>query len=133
MDMQMNTYANVRGYKIDFSTNTVKVNHKFAKASAQVGTLEFEVAEIIRQKFPAMRFVEVSGRKNKTCHHDKYLTYEFMAEYISVQDNAAEMMAIFEIKKIEAKAQPSRYAYVREWFIRQFPDYRDAYPFKEVS
>ena len=123
--MEMNTFAGVRGYKIDFGTNTMTMNHKFAKASSQYGTLECLLVETIQAKFPTMRMVEVSGRQNKTCHHDKNLTFKNMETYISVQPNADELMAAYWIVRTEDAPQTSRYAHVRKWFIKQFPNYRE--------
>lgn len=133
MEMNMNAFADVRGYKIDFSTNTVKVNHKFAKAASAFGTPEFWLVETIKAKFPNMRFVEVSGRQNKTCHHDKNLTYQNMETYISIQENAEELMAAYWVARTESAPQTSRYAHVRKWFVGQFPNYREISAFVEQT
>ena len=133
MEMNMNAFADIRGYKIDFSTNTVKVNHKFAKAYSTFGTPEFWLVETIRAKFPNMRFVEVSGRQNKTCHHDKNLTYKNMETYITSKPNADELMAAYWIARTEAIVSKSRHAHVREWFVKQFPDFRKVSIFVEQT
>lgn len=122
----MNAYADVRGYKIDFGARVMTVNYTFARASAQYGTPEYNLMRTILREIPDMKVVEKAGRKNKTCHHNKHLTYEFMEAYIGVQPNAKEMLAIFKTKKTESAPQTSRYAYVREWFVKQFPDYDKA-------
>lgn len=123
---KMNAYADVRGYKIDFGARVMTVNYTFARASAQYGSPEYNLMRTILREIPDMKVVEMAGRKNKTCHHNKHLTYEFMEAYISVQPNAKEMLAIFKIKKTESAPQTSRYAYVREWFVKQFPNYDKA-------
>lgn len=116
---------NLKGYKIDFPNKSVIVNHKFAKAAALGFTAEADVLAAILKKFPHFEIVEMAGRKNKTCHHDKNLTYAHMETYISTKDNADELMAAYWIARTESAPQKSRYAHVRKWFITQFPNYRE--------
>ena len=123
----------IKGYKIDFTTRTMIINHKFAKACACRDNPEYRVMREIMAEIPGLTVVEVAGRKNKTCHHDKNLTYKNMEEYISVQDNADELMAAYWIVRTETAPQTSRYAYVRKWFIGQFPNYREVHNFVEVG
>ena len=114
---------NIRGYKIDFSARVMTVNYKFAKAASQYDSPEYNLMKTILSEFPDMTVVEMAGRQNKTCHHDKHLTFKNMETYISVQDNADELMAAYLIVRTEAAPQTSRYAHVREWFVKTFPNY----------
>ena len=116
---------NVKGYKIDFTTQTVTVNYKFSKAMSDVGSLEYNLLKTIQRDFPNMKIMVAAGRKNKTCHHDKNLTYKNMETYISTKDNADELMAAYWMARTESNIQTSRYAHVRKWFISQFPNYRE--------
>ena len=121
----------IRGYKIDFGARVMVVNHKFAKAASQWSSPEYNLMKTILSEFPDMTVVEAAGRHNKTCHHDKNLTYKNMETYISIQPNAAELMAAYWIARTEAAPQTSRYAYVRKWFISQFPKYDEVPLFSE--
>lgn len=114
----------VRGYKIDFATNTLYMNYKFASAAAQFGTDEYKLIQDIRKDFPNIRVVTRAGRNAKTCNANKRLTYANMVNYIRVQDNVAELMAAFAIVKEESKCEASPYAFVRNWFVKQFPNYQ---------
>lgn len=122
---------NIRGYKIDFGSRVMVVNYKFAKAASQYGSPEYELMKTILSEFPDMTVVEAAGRHNKTCHHDKNLTYKNMETYISIQPNADELMAAYWIARTEAAPQTSQYAYVRKWFISQFPKYDEVPLFSE--
>ena len=120
----------IRGYEIDFTTNTLYMNYKFAEASGEYGTPEYKLLQKIRKDLPDIKVVKRAGRNAKTCNANKRLTYANMEEYISVQDNADELMAYFVMVQKESKKENSPYAYVRNWFVKQFPDYQECKVFK---
>ena len=126
-------FASVKGYKIDFTNRIMTVNYKFAKAAAQYGTPEYKLMRAVLEEIPDMEVVEMAGRQNKTCHHDKHLTYQNMETYISIQDNAEELMAAYWVARTESAPQTSRYAHVRKWFVGQFPNYREISAFVEQT
>ena len=115
----------IKGYEIDFTTNTLFMNYKFAEASTQYGTPEYKLLQNIKNDLPNIKIVKRAGRKTKTCNANKRLTYANMESYIKVQDNADELMAAFVIAKEESKNKPSPYAFVRDWFLKQFPNYKE--------
>ena len=63
----------------------------------------------------------IKKAKNKK-NDAKNRTYEKMAEYISLQKNAAELMKEFEAQKKLAVVQKSRYRAVLNWFLATFPE-----------
>ena len=121
----------IKGYEIDFTTNTLFMNYKFAEASTQYGTPEYKLLQNIKNDLPNIRIVKRAGRKTKTCNANKRLTYANMESYIKVQDNADELMVAFVIAKEESKNKPSPYAFVRDWFVKQFPNYKECKILKE--
>lgn len=112
------------GYKIDFTKNVVYMNYKFASASMEFGTTEYKLIQEILKDFPQMKLVTRAGRTVKTCNANKRLTYANMERYIRVQEDAEKLMIAFEIAKEESQKQASPYAFVRNWFVNQFPDYQ---------
>ena len=126
-----NKKNNIKGYEIDFKTNTFYMNFKFyEKVSKDIFSKEYEIYQKICKDFPQMKLVTRAGRKTKTCNANKRLTYANMESYIKVQDNADELMAAFVIAKEESKNKPSPYAFVRDWFVKQFPDYQECKVFE---
>ena len=116
----------ITGYEIDIKTNTFYMNFKFyEKVSKDIFSKEYEIYQKICKDFPQMKLVTRAGRKTKTCNANKRLTYANMESYIKVQDNADELMAAFVIAKEESKNKPSPYAFVRDWFVKQFPNYKE--------
>lgn len=123
---------NVRGYRIDFSCDTVYLNYTFA-AAAERDFLSSEAKRLreIKEAFPAFKVVVKAGREITATRRTKRLTYENMEEYISTFDNADELLAEFEITKRQSKSSPSPYKFVRDWFEARFPNYKTASIFAE--
>lgn len=123
---------NIKGYEIDFKTNTFYMNYKFyEKVSKDIFSKEYEIYQKICKDFPKMKLVARAGRKQTTCNANKRMTYANMESYIKVQDNADELMVAFVIAKEESKNKPSPYAFVRDWFVKQFPHYKECKILKE--
>ena len=115
----------IKGYEIDFKTNTFYMNYKFyEKVSKDIFSKEYEIYQKICKDFPKMKLVARAGRKQTTCNANKRLTYTNMESYIKVQSNADELMAAYMIAREESKSQKSPYAFVRNWFVAQFPNYQ---------
>lgn len=119
------------GYKICFATNTVVMNYKFAAAAGKIGTTEYKIMKQIREDFPGMSEVVVSGRQQKSPRPNKRLTYENMETHIAVYENAEELLEVFKSVKALSKAVASPYKYVSDWFVAQFPDYKKTQTFKD--
>ena len=119
------------GYKILFAENTVIMNKKFAAAAAKYGTIENITLYHIRNDFPGMKEVIVSGRECDKAKPNHRLTYEHMEAYIKVYENAEELKAVFETVKATSVVLASPYKYVSDWFKAQFPDYNKTVVLKE--
>ena len=112
------------GYKILFNENMVIMNYKFAAAASKYGTKENKLMKSIRDDFPGMEEVIVSGREQTEPKLNTRLTYENMKKYISVYENSAELEEVFESVKAMSKVSASPYKYVSDWFKLQFPNYK---------
>ena len=114
------------GYKILFDRNTVIMNYKFAAAAAKYGTKENVLLKNIRNDFPGMVEVVVSGREQITPRPNHRLTYENMEKYINACGSATVLLEEFATVKAQSKTSVSPYKYVCDWFIAQFPHYKTA-------
>ena len=112
-----------KGYKILFAENTVIMNKKFAAAAAEYGTIENITIHHIRNDFPGMKEVVVSGRVCDKAKPNHRLTYENMEKHIMVYENAEELLNVFDTVKAASAAAASPYKYVCDWFKAQFPNY----------
>ena len=124
--MRTNRVDAVKGYKLDFATNTLTVNYKFHRAMSDFGSPEYLRYKEILNDFPQLRVIVKAGRTITTTRPTKRLTYENMDSYIGCYENRDELKTAFTIVRQKSKLVASPYKYVRDWFEAQFPDYRNA-------
>lgn len=62
-----------KGYKIDFSSNTLIMNYKFHSASQEYGTTENKLVKKILKDFPTLTVIVKAGREVKTPNKNKRL------------------------------------------------------------
>ena len=104
-----------------------QVTKAFEKQARIFGTPEYREWKAYRQDFPSAQMVTKTIKKAKNKKNDaKNKTYEKMAEYISLQENAVELMKEFEKQKNLAVVQKSRYRAVLNWFLATFPELTEA-------
>lgn len=123
----------VKGYKLDFATNTLTINYKFNKALSDFGSKEYKRYKAIMRDFPNLTVVVKAGREITTTRPTKRLTYPNMETYMSCFENAEELLDRFAIIQKRSKALASPYKYVRDWFQAQFPDYKESATFEEIK
>ena len=98
-----------------------QVTKAFEKQARIFGTPEYREWRAYRQDFPNAQMVTKTIKKAKNKKNDaKNRTYEKMAEYISLQENAAELMKEFEAQKKLSIVQKSPYRFVLNWFLDTF-------------
>ena len=113
----------LKGYKIDFTTNTIIMNYKFAEAVGKYGTPENKLYASIIKDFPNLRISVQSGREQTTPRYNKRVTYANMETYIKCHENSEVILSRFETVKEMSKTMKSPYKYVCDWFLSQFPDF----------
>jgi len=120
-------------YTVDVLSNTVTVTKKFLEFARDIKSEEFELF----QQFKALGFTITQRTRtakkennsplrplNKPTEEKKPLIpFEKMAQYISMLDDAEEMMDEFDIVREIAKSEEHPRKYVNEWFREQFPTY----------
>ena len=112
--------------KFDWNNNTITFNLKFAKAATNPTSDEFGIVRELKEQYPNFRFVTKSARTKKKARPDKGLTFKKMESYIKTYKNSEELLLIFDIVKIRGKNTPSSKKFVTDWFLAQFPNYKDA-------
>ena len=56
----------IKGYTINYSTNTIIMNYKFAKSAQDYGSAEYQLLTKIKADFPTMKVSVIAGRKINT-------------------------------------------------------------------
>lgn len=114
--------------------NQAQVSKTFAKNAKIYGTEEYRMWREFKAENPEYVMVVKTIKKNPDKETNKNLTYENMKLYISVQDNAKELLVEFERELTLSKIQSNPYRAVLAWFLQEFKDY-DSYKkfFKDLE
>lgn len=114
--------------------NQAQVSKTFAKNAKIYGTEEYRMWREFKAENPEYVMVVKTIKKNPDKETNKNLTYENMKLYISVQDNAKELLVEFERELTLSKIQSNPYRAVLAWFLQKFKDY-DSYKkfFKDLE
>lgn len=112
-------------YKVDFVNNTLTISKAFEEAASNPASQEYKLLQQIRADFPGLTIIRKTRRAPKKARPTKNLTYANMEKYMSVFQNADELLAQFKVVKTCSLEQPSPYKFVRDWFETQFPKYKE--------
>ena len=103
-----------------------QVTKAFEKQARIFGTPEYREWRAFLAENPGTEMVTKTIKKAKDKKNDaKNRTYEKMAEYISLQENAVELMKEFEKQKNLAVVKKSQYRAVLNWFLATFPELKE--------
>ena len=103
-----------------------QVTKAFAKQARIFGTPEYREWRAFLAENPGTEMVTKTIKKKKDKKNDaKNRTYDKMAEYISLQENADALMKEFEAQKKLSIVQKSPYRFVLNWFLKTFPELKE--------
>ena len=112
---------------INYSSRTIQMTKKFAKAAEKFGSDEYKNLQEARRDNPTFKVVIVARKSAEKKDIYKGLTYSYMEKYINAHDDAEEKMK--EYKNLrglsdeakEALAEPCSYNEIRAWFLNAYP------------
>ena len=122
-----------RGDMIDFVNNTLTISTAFEDATAVPYSEEYKLLQQIRTDFPNLTIVRKARRTPTAKKRNTNMTYANMAKYMSVFQNAVELLAQFEMVKRQSKLEKSPYQFVLTQFVEQFPDYQELPDFNATT
>ena len=127
---------NTQGYKLDLAHQTLTMTATFAAAANVPNTDEYKIVRQFLRDFPNLKITyrthETPKRYNNSngtiTKRNQFLglTYKRMEKYMNALDDGQEYLA--EYNKIRAAADAicaSPYSVVAQWFMAQFPLYRE--------
>lgn len=117
------SFEDIKGYKINFATQTLTMNYKFAEESMKFGTKEYNLLKKVKADFPNLKIVTKAGRKITTPRKTKRLSYNNMEKYIRTFENSEELLEMFNLARDRSATAKSPYKFVCDWFLMQFPNY----------
>ncbi|MDL2238387.1 hypothetical protein LJC56_11290 [Christensenellaceae bacterium OttesenSCG-928-K19] len=112
-------------YKIDYLKQIVVITKEFAESAGIVGSTDYNLMKKIRREFPEYDYIMPTRKRSKQTNKRKNLSYENMEKYISIREGA-NSVNISNLHKLIAASpiQPSHYAFVADWFLTYYGDYR---------
>ena len=111
-----------RNYTMNFTNNTLTITKEFEKRAMDVNSPEYSTLKQLRADFPHLRVVKKASPKRR--NNISRPSYDKIVKYLSCQSNATILLNEFAEIREYSKAQENPYQFVREWFMRNFPDYQ---------
>ena len=113
-------------YRIDPIENKIIVTKKFAKAAGVLNSPEYKILQQARMENPGFPVVLREIKKAEKKNSYRNLSFENMEMYIreTCGEGSQEMKDFNRVKEL-ATIQAGPYAYVKTWFLKQFPSYRE--------
>ena len=103
-----------------------QVTKAFEKQARIFGTPEYREWRAFLAENPGTEMVTKTIKKKKDKKNDaKNRTYDKMAEYINLQENADVLMKEFEAQKKLSIVQKGPYRFVLNWFLKTFPELKE--------
>ena len=123
-----NSTAAARTHKVDFLTNTVYFTASFLKKASVLGSPEYKEMRQLREELAGFEFKQMDAPKSKTANKNKNLTYAKMAAHIKAVEGDNAVAVLKEMDKVKglSEVQNNPYLYVRNWFLKKYPNVRPA-------
>ena len=111
----------MKNYTIDFNMNKLTVTKSFYEKAMNPNNIEYTTLLLLKNDFPGIRIYIKEAPKRKSAA--ARLTYDKMVKYLACQKNSEALLLKFNTVKEHSKAQNSPYTYVKNWFLKEFPEY----------
>ena len=106
--------------KIDREKKAIVMDRAFVKASAVVGSEEYNMLQTARRDYPTYTVVRRTIKKNPNKECYRGLTYGYMENYI--RTHGAERMGEYQELRLIAECHSIRYPTIKKWFLEAFPE-----------
>ena len=123
-------------YKFDACTNTLVMSAAFARAAADADSAEYKLIKRMRSEIPDLivkrktrekptSYIGQNGKRT-TCYPTKKLSYERMEKFMGALPESKKYLDEYnKLRKYAEAMCLSPYAPVAQWFMAQFPKYRE--------
>ncbi len=113
--------AKTQDYRIDWTKRVVTMTKQFAIKANEYDSTEYNIVKGFRMD--GFKIEVRKTEKRKAC--PTRVTFKQMEQLLSCMtdpdERLAELHAIMEV----AKAQKNQYEYVRQWFLLNYPNFRE--------
>ena len=112
---------NKQGYSINWQTNTITMTKKFAEEANQYGSEAYNLLMDVKSK--GFHITVRQSKPRKAC--PTRVTFKQMEITLSCMDHPDERLAELHAIMDAGKGQKNQYEYVRQWFLLNYPHYRE--------
>lgn len=124
-----------KNYKLDVVSHTLTITREFEEKMMTPDTDEYILFKRFQEDIPNLVIVRRTHRSPRTytnkqgekfhCNQFKNLTYKNMENFIKAIPNSEAYLNEYKfMKDYAAKIQTNAYTLVRNWFMKQFPEFR---------
>ncbi len=103
---------------INYKKSTIEISKNFEKKAQAFGSDAYNELCAARKEFPHYRLVIKANKPNSAF---KGMDYDFMMEYISKHDDAAQRKAEFD----KLRESDLSYGEIKQWFVSVYPVFKD--------
>ena len=107
----------MKNITISYEKKIIEITKSFEKKAREYGSDAYKTLRNVRNEF---KDFEIIVKAPKTSNTFKGMNFDFMAEYISKQINAEELMEDFNKLR-----KTLNYGEMKQWFIGKFPVFKD--------
>ena len=110
-------------YSVNHMERKIILTKKFESDAKKLNSDSYKILKQLRLDNPGYE-LEMRTIKNKNPKSAcKNLNYENIRRYIIAREGmGSDVEAQFDVILIQAKKQKGPYAYVKKWFMKQYPD-----------
>ena len=112
---------NKQGYSINWQTNTITMTKRFAEEANQYGSEAYNLLMDVKSK--GFHITVRQSKPRKAC--PTRVTFKQMEITLSYMDHPDECLAELHAIMDAGKGQKNQYEYVRQWFLANYPHYRE--------
>ena len=112
---------NKQGYSINWQTNTITMTKRFAEEANQYGSEAYNL--LMDVKSEGFHITVRQTKPRKAC--PTRVTFKQMEITLSCMDRPDERLAELHAIMDAGKGQKNQYEYVRQWFLLNYPHYRE--------
>lgn len=111
--------------RLDHLGKNIYISSAYARAAMNIESAEYKTLQTAMRDHPeyAVQKREIKKNPHKECYRG--LTYEYMDHYIDTHDESGDIRKIYDELRLRAKCHSVRYAHIKQWFLRIFPEIDD--------
>ena len=111
--------------RVDHLNKNILISAAFARASMNPDNQEYKKLVDIHVAHPDYTIVRRTIKTNPQKESYRGLTYDYMEQYILSHDLNGDILAYYEELKKRTLCHSIRYAHIKKWFLKTFPEIDD--------